>query len=370
MGHIYTAGEKVQDEQEGEDRRTEATNRTNAQIAKATNLANLEITDLTNASNERIANQNLGFQRENLDYQKQLQQQIFNREDTSYQRTVADMRKAGISPLAMQGTNGAGEAISTEAMNNSMVAQGYQAQGWQAQKAQTLRSAMTDAEVLRGILDITSAVSNLQKNSEETRSLSIQNDYAESSFNSRLAQQKAQTILSHYSVLDAREKRYYNNLYGITESMPEDQKLAHIASFELLSDEEKAKRKTGKALREFEDRLDLKNFDKYGTFDSGLIKAAVKDVTKNVVDVVSAPSNAVGKINEKVIPKVVEPRATKNREMDEKMEEKILRRIAEKQKRGESLSFSDKTALFFTTRETRQKYGIKWEHPIDDRKKK
>lgn len=366
MGHIYTAGEKVQDEQEGEDRRTEATNRTNAQIAKATNLANLEIADLTNASNERIANQNLGFQRENLDYQKQLQQQIFNREDTSYQRTVADMRNAGISPLAMQGTNGAGEAISTEALNNSMVAQGYQAQGWQAQKAQTLRSAMTDAEVLRGILDITTSISNLQKNSEETRSLSIQNDYAQSSFDSRLAQQKAQTILSHYSVLDAREKRYYNNLYGITESMPEDQKLAHIASYELLSDEEKEKRKTGKALREFEDRLDLKNFDKYGTFDSGLIKAAVKDVTKNVADVVSVPSNAVGKFNEKVLPKVVEPRATKNQEADDKK----LRSIAEKQKRGERLSLSDKAFLFLTNRETRQKYGIEWEHPIDDRKKK
>ena len=84
---------------------------------KQQDKANQAVSD-ANSTNMAIANQNLAFQRENLDYQKALQQKIFDREDTSYQRTVQDMRASGLSPLVMNGTNGAGEAIATTAMNN------------------------------------------------------------------------------------------------------------------------------------------------------------------------------------------------------------------------------------------------------------
>lgn len=96
----------------------------------------------TNSTNQNIANQNLGFQRENLDYQKALQKEIFQREDTAYQRTVNDMRMAGLNPVSMQGTNGAGEAIATEPMNN-----GYQAQN-----------------VMNGVFDILNQYMNLANN--------------------------------------------------------------------------------------------------------------------------------------------------------------------------------------------------------------
>lgn len=76
------------------------------------------------ATNKQIADDNLSYQkdvfnqnqqnwRENFDYQKALQERIFDREDTSYQRTVNDMRQAGLNPLTMNGTNGSGEAIAT-----------------------------------------------------------------------------------------------------------------------------------------------------------------------------------------------------------------------------------------------------------------
>lgn len=76
------------------------------------------------AKNTEIAENNLDWQkeafaqnqenwRENFDYQKALQERIFDREDTSYQRTVNDMRQAGLNPLAMNGKNGSGEAIAT-----------------------------------------------------------------------------------------------------------------------------------------------------------------------------------------------------------------------------------------------------------------
>ena len=74
--------------------------------------------------NSEIAKKNLDWEkeaftqnqanwRENFDYQKALQERIFDREDTSYQRTVNDMRQAGLNPLAMNGINSSGEAIAT-----------------------------------------------------------------------------------------------------------------------------------------------------------------------------------------------------------------------------------------------------------------
>lgn len=76
----------------------------------------------TNITNSQIAKQNLAFERENLEYQKELQNKIFDREDTAYQRTVNDMRSAGLNPLTMKGTNSAGTAIQTIAPQNKYVA--------------------------------------------------------------------------------------------------------------------------------------------------------------------------------------------------------------------------------------------------------
>lgn len=60
------------------------------------------------ASSERIAEMNLAFQQEQFEYLKALNQLQMEREDSTYQRTVNDMRQAGMSPLAMQSTNSAG----------------------------------------------------------------------------------------------------------------------------------------------------------------------------------------------------------------------------------------------------------------------
>ena len=109
--------------QKQETERTNATNEANKAAVESTNQMNRDIAAETNATNREIAEQNLGFQRENLEYQKELQKQIFEREDTSYQRTKADMLAAGLNPLSMQGTNGAGEAIATSPLNNNFQSQ-------------------------------------------------------------------------------------------------------------------------------------------------------------------------------------------------------------------------------------------------------
>lgn len=83
---------------------TEATNRTNKEIA----LWNMLQQQKTNETN-------YGMFKENLDYQKALNEQIMQREDSSYQRTVADMRKAGLNPLTMSGLNGSGGNVANVA---------------------------------------------------------------------------------------------------------------------------------------------------------------------------------------------------------------------------------------------------------------
>lgn len=83
---------------------------------------NLGSTVITNNSNEKIAKENLEFQKENFEYAKDLQQQIFDREDTAYQRKVNDLIAAGINPaVAVTGSgSAAGSIVSTQAPHNDM----------------------------------------------------------------------------------------------------------------------------------------------------------------------------------------------------------------------------------------------------------
>lgn len=85
-------------------------------------IANLGATAMTNQSNRDINLQNIKFQEQNLEYQKDLQQQIFNREDTAYQRKVNDLIAAGINPaVAATGAgSSAGAIVNTQAPHNDM----------------------------------------------------------------------------------------------------------------------------------------------------------------------------------------------------------------------------------------------------------
>lgn len=60
---------------------------------------------------------NYGNSVANLDYQKALQQQIFEREDTALQRRMADAKAAGLNPYSVLQTGGAssGNVVKTEA---------------------------------------------------------------------------------------------------------------------------------------------------------------------------------------------------------------------------------------------------------------
>lgn len=157
------------------------TNAANERMATAANTVNYQIAQETNATNADIARQNLGFQRENLDYQKDLQQQIFAREDNAYQRTVADMKAAGISPLAMSGTNGAGDVVNTEAQNN-----GYQAQvGNPMQAAQFEAAQMQAYDPSSATSQLGSGLINMASNLMELKRRDTENDIKQQEANTR-----------------------------------------------------------------------------------------------------------------------------------------------------------------------------------------
>lgn len=67
---------------------------------------------------------NYSAQMQNLDYQKALQKQVFQREDTSIQRRVADLRAAGLSPVLAAGQGAqSGAVVSTQAPQLNLNAQ-------------------------------------------------------------------------------------------------------------------------------------------------------------------------------------------------------------------------------------------------------
>lgn len=129
---------------------------------------------------------NLQFQYDNLEYQKALQEKIFDREDTSYQRTINDMRKAGLSPLAMNGTNNAGSAIPTTAPVSNFVPE-----------TTSFNNAMTTIANMKSIINESKRVeAEVSKSNAETEAQLINNKYAESQILTTLASMREDMNLS------------------------------------------------------------------------------------------------------------------------------------------------------------------------------
>lgn len=101
---------------------TKKTNETNETNVEATNAANKTNVTSTNKVNQEI-NQS------QLDYQFAIQQQEWERNDTQYQRQVADLQAAGLSPLAATSGYGSGTALGAPAQNSMQapIAEAFQA---------------------------------------------------------------------------------------------------------------------------------------------------------------------------------------------------------------------------------------------------
>lgn len=87
-------------------------------------IGNAIIGGLNYKEQKKINEQNLALQREQFEYQKNLQKEIFAREDSAVQRKVQDLVKSGLNPaLAAGGGASAGSAVGMVQMGGQQAAQ-------------------------------------------------------------------------------------------------------------------------------------------------------------------------------------------------------------------------------------------------------
>lgn len=122
----------------------------------AESISNIIYGNKRNKLAEKIHAENLAFQREHFAYEKALQREIFNREDSAIRRRVEDLKSAGMSPLLAANGEGAsaGQAIATEALQSEYI---------------------PPENPLAGITDAMSKIAAIQKTTLETQNLNQQN---------------------------------------------------------------------------------------------------------------------------------------------------------------------------------------------------
>lgn len=112
------------------------------------------------------------FQKEsylkNFEYQKNLQQQLFNREDNSIQRRAQDMEKAGLSKTLAAGSGaGAGPVVSTAGSNASFNGSGFSGSAPQRSQVDLISAALQFGQAQAQIRKTNAETENLLKENKK-----------------------------------------------------------------------------------------------------------------------------------------------------------------------------------------------------------
>lgn len=180
-------------------------------------------TKLTNESNEKIASQN-------IEYQKQFNQQVFSREDNANQRAVADMRAAGLSPLANYAASGSG-GVAASPQSNMHYETG------QSNLQETLAAIESASHIGESMQNQMLGIQQMQQNGEMIKnqrlvnqSQAMQNWYDRSTMIDRVQASKFDNFNKQIDFSRARYDYEYRRYYGIHEGdTPEDIRAKIIA---------------------------------------------------------------------------------------------------------------------------------------------
>lgn len=181
----------------------------------------------TNEINEKIAKQNLEFQKENQDYNRALNEEIFNRADTAHQREVEDLRKAGLNPLINTSGNEIGNATPTETIKNE-----YQHQD------------IGNLSAFNSISDLINQLQNFQIGIDYGREQKAKADSAtaQATVDKQTALDKIN--MSHLDkwtknllFKDLMRENEYNSYFSINKGMSEEERTSRILA-NLLRDED------------------------------------------------------------------------------------------------------------------------------------
>lgn len=189
-----------------------------------TNAVNSDIAEKNLAHQKQWNAQQMQFQRENFDYQKALQERVFAREDSSYQRTVNDMRAAGLSPLIMNGTNGAGEALQTSPIG----------EGLSAPQLNYQHTDMGDLNAISSILNsdwkgLFSFDKQMKSMDEDNRRKKLENDFLEATYEDRTKTSKFSALMAEYQAADASRQNDFNSYFGINSNMSDKERATMYA---------------------------------------------------------------------------------------------------------------------------------------------
>lgn len=150
-----------------------------------TNKKNKQATDEANA----ITKQNNLFQQQayldEQQYNRALQERTFEREDTSYQRTVNDITKAGYSPLAINGTNDSGSIVGNAQMPELSAINPFQAQSLNFGQLADVLAKADERAIDRERLNI-----EKEKNLSDTEQKKLDRQQRKDEFEANLAQRQ------------------------------------------------------------------------------------------------------------------------------------------------------------------------------------